>query len=103
MTISTIKLFKNNKFPTLSSDKLSRFQCANNKCIPRYQVCDGRDNCNDGLASDENNVTSCSLPRLRPCGGEEYRCANKKCVGRERVCDLRDDCGDNSDEREFTC
>lgn len=82
-----------------SCDKLHRFQCANNKCIPRYQVCDGRDNCNDGVASDENNQ-GCSS-KLRQCGLGEFRCANRKCVDKSVVCNLEDNCGDHSDEREY--
>lgn len=83
-------------------DTHRRFQCANHKCIARYQLCDGIDNCGDG--SDENNMTMC-VKHTRPCDPiSEYACANKKCIDRLRLCDLADDCGDLSDElgcREF--
>jgi Low-density lipoprotein receptor domain class A len=73
-----------------------KFQCANHKCIPRYQACDGLDNCGDG--SDENNMTLCSS-RAKPCNlYAEYQCANRKCVDKTKVCDFADDCGDASDE-----
>ena len=79
-----------------SCDTLRRFQCDNHLCIPRYQLCDGLDNCWDG--SDENNMTLCAS-RIKPCNlYAEYQCANKKCIDRGRVCDFADDCGDFSDE-----
>jgi len=79
-----------------SCDALKRFQCENHRCVPRYQLCDGIDNCGDG--SDENNMTLCSS-RLKPCNHyAEYQCSNKKCIDRSRVCDFADDCGDSSDE-----
>lgn len=79
-----------------SCDALKRFQCENHRCVPRYQLCDGHDNCGDG--SDENNMTLCAS-RLKPCNlYAEFQCANKKCIDRGRVCDFADDCGDSSDE-----
>ena len=79
-----------------SCNALKRFQCENHRCVPRYQLCDGIDNCGDG--SDENNMTLCAS-RLKPCNlYAEYQCANKKCIDRSRVCDFGDDCGDSSDE-----
>lgn len=87
---------------TFECDTHRRFQCANRKCIARYQLCDGIDNCGDG--SDENNMTMC-VKQIRPCDPTlEYTCANKMCIDRLKICDLADDCGDLSDElgcREF--
>jgi hypothetical protein len=84
-------------FPVnFSCDALKRFQCENHRCVPRYQLCDGVDNCGDG--TDENNMTLCAS-RVKPCNlYAEYQCANKKCIDRGRVCDFADDCGDSSDE-----
>jgi low density lipoprotein-related protein 2 len=84
-------------FPVnFSCDALKRFQCDNHRCVPRYQLCDGVDNCGDG--SDENNMTLCAS-RVKPCNlYAEYECANKKCIDRAQVCDFADDCGDSSDE-----
>lgn len=77
-------------------DTLRRFQCANHRCVARYQICDGIDNCGDG--SDENNMTLCAS-RQKPCDTyTQYKCANKKCIDRAQVCDYADDCGDKSDE-----
>lgn len=77
-------------------DTERRFQCSNHKCIARYQLCDGIDNCGDG--SDENNMTLCAA-RHRPCDPIlEYQCANHRCIDRSKICDFADDCGDSSDE-----
>lgn len=82
---------------TFDCASLHRFQCENKKCVPRYQVCDGVDNCGDG--SDENNMTLCAA-KFKPCvPALEFQCANKKCIDRDKVCDYGDDCGDTSDER----
>lgn len=77
---------------------MHKFQCANFKCIPRYNVCNGVDNCGDG--SDENNHTLCAN-RPRPCPNifSDFKCFNKKCIDRSKICNLMDDCGDGSDER----
>lgn len=78
-------------------DTKHRFQCENHRCIPKYQLCDGIDNCGDG--SDENNMTLCTSI-ARPCGNlTEYQCSNKKCIDKKKLCDFADDCGDQSDER----
>lgn len=76
--------------------QIYRYQCDNHKCVPRYQLCDGINNCGDG--SDENNMTLCAN-NMKACNPlTEYTCANKKCIDRAQLCDFADDCGDSSDE-----
>lgn len=71
-------------------DTLRRFQCDNHRCIARYQICDGVDNCGDG--SDENNMTLCAA-KQKPCDSiNQFKCANKKCIDRKNVCDFSNDC-----------
>lgn len=70
----------------LTCDLTKKFQCDNKRCIPRFQICDGIDNCGDG--SDENNHTLCGT-RIKPCDpNTQYTCANKKCIERTQTCDF---------------
>jgi low density lipoprotein-related protein 2 len=79
-------------------DKVHKYQCGNFKCIPRYYVCNGEDNCGDG--SDENNMTLCAnRPKTCPNIFSDFKCANGNCVDRSKICDLSDDCGDRTDEK----
>ena len=82
-------------------DKVNKFHCNNYKCIPKYNVCNGVDNCGD--VSDENNMTLCATSRPSRCPNvfsvfSDFKCANGKCVDRSKICNLEDDCGDLSDE-----
>lgn len=77
---------------------MHKFQCSNFKCIPRFLVCNGVDECGDG--SDENNHTLCAnRPKICPNIFTDFKCANHACIKRDRICNLQDDCGDGTDER----
>lgn len=69
----------------------AEFQCAHgNRCIPRGQVCDGENDCQD--RSDEQDCQS--LPE-----GCHHRCDNKfRCIPETFLCDGERDCADGSDE-----
>lgn len=69
-------------------------------------MCDGEDDCQDGLQSDEKNCTTHSIIPTSPsfpaekteCTEWMFTCANSKCIPYWWKCDSVNDCGDNSDE-----
>lgn len=77
-------------------DPSKKFQCANKRCIPLWQICNKFDECGDG--SDENNHTLCKKYPM-PCIPGQYKCANDHCIEMSKVCDHVDSCGDFSDEK----
>ncbi|CAF0941452.1 unnamed protein product, partial [Brachionus calyciflorus] len=60
-------------------------------CIPKYWVCDGHVDCDNG--QDE-----ASCPTIE-CPQDYYKCNNSKCIPNSWRCDNEDDCGDNTDEK----
>lgn len=69
----------------------SEFACESGGCVPRSQLCNGRDNCDDG--SDEFNCLDRCEHR------SDYRCKDgDTCVTAEQVCDGRPDCPGADDE-----
>lgn len=76
-------------------DSARKFLCSNKRCIPKWQVCNGEDNCGDG--SDENNRTICK-PQILKCSEDSFKCDNK-CINLDKVCNNVGDCDDLSDER----
>ena len=72
---------------------ITQFRCANNVCIPKWQFCDGVDQCSDG--SDESRCAVIA----NGCNSTQFKCANRKCIANAFVCDSKDDCGDASDEK----
>uniref|UniRef100_A0A672N291 Low-density lipoprotein receptor-related protein 1B-like n=1 Tax=Sinocyclocheilus grahami TaxID=75366 RepID=A0A672N291_SINGR len=71
-----------------SSCLWNQFACSKNKCIAKQWLCDGEDDCGDGL--DESSATC--APGLFSCPG------SYACVPRNWLCDGERDCPDGSDE-----
>ena len=71
------------------------FRCSSGACIAESYVCDGENDCDDGL--DESYC-----PNRRECdSSKEHRCSEGsawKCIPRTDVCDGEKDCSDGSDE-----
>lgn len=81
---------------THECDSVRKFLCANKRCIPKWQLCNGEDNCGDG--SDENNKTICRRTALK-CSSEQFKCDHDKCLSMDKVCNNIADCDDMKDER----
>lgn len=77
-------------------DSVRKFSCINKRCIPKWQLCNGEDNCGDG--SDENNRTICK-PHPMECPEDAFKCDHNKCLQLDKVCNNIADCEDLSDER----
>lgn len=77
------------------------FTCANFRCIPKTQLCNGVNDCKDNKTSDES-VEHCATNRT--CPGNHIKCNSTNiCVEPYWLCDGDNDCGDNSDENPALC
>lgn len=79
--------------------------CDNNtKCIQYTQLCDNRQDCNDGSdegakCSEMHSNTTKLPPLAATCEYPSRLCDNAtKCITTEQLCDERSDCMDGSDE-----
>ncbi len=71
------------------------FECANGDTVEASSVCDGRDGCQDGEASDEAG-----------CEGKLFACGDGESVSKLAVCDGDPACKNGADERDcpsFRC
>lgn len=73
------------------------FRCDDNrKCISKFWVCDGDNDCED--KTDENTEL------CKSCLASQFECAiTKRCIPHSWVCDGTFDCGegDTSDEHQY--
>lgn len=77
------------------------FTCANFRCIPKTQLCNGVNDCKDNKTSDES-LEHCA--NNRTCPGNHIKCNSTNiCVEPYWLCDGDNDCGDNSDENPALC
>lgn len=73
----------------------NQFRCDGSVCFPKYWVCDGDKDCNDGSDEDEKYCKGV-------CSEQQFTCeASKRCIPLAWKCDGVVDCGpnDHSDER----
>merc|ERR1712241_896847 len=76
-----------------------QWQCADNSCLLRERVCDGRPDCPDG--SDE--AGGCDS-REEDCADFLFSCESREqCVSQVALCNGGQDCRDNSDELQPQC
>lgn len=74
-------------------------QCVVNthKFIPRYQVCDGINDCNEGRFTDFSDETDCLN---KECAKHMTKCSDDKemCINMTQICDGEPNCKSGSDE-----
>merc|ERR1712020_481114 len=94
----TFLLLLASQLPLLSAQCSSgQWQCADNSCLLRERVCDGRPDCPDG--SDEASVCESG-----DCPDFLFSCESQdQCVSQVRTCNGGQDCRDNSDELQPQC
>ncbi|XP_072435638.1 low-density lipoprotein receptor-related protein 2a isoform X2 [Chiloscyllium punctatum] len=69
------------------------FTCANGKCVPSYNRCNGVNDCHDN--SDEANCGTLNVT----CSSSAFTCPNHECIPNYWRCDGQADCSDGSDEK----
>jgi len=66
----------------------TQFECKDDKCIPKYKVCDGKTDC----SNDEENCE-------KVCRPNQFKCKLGECIDKKRVCDFTVDCSNGIDEQ----
>ncbi|KAK0066324.1 G-protein coupled receptor GRL101, partial [Biomphalaria pfeifferi] len=74
-----------------------QFQCPNNRCIKKSNVCDGHCDCLDCADEDncEPNTFGCPRDTRFICLNTAMSPVGIRCISREYLCDLKNDCLDS--------
>nr|UBB95780.1 vitellogenin receptor [Dipetalogaster maximus] len=73
------------------------FLCRNGRCISRYFVCDGENDCGKDDFSDEQSCQHATTRQPEDCTGQ-FRCLDGLCIPLDWACNGELDCLDGSDE-----
>lgn len=87
-------------------EKNRRFHCFNSsQCLTSEQLCDGRNDCGDGMNDDENDLCSWlnSTSTSDLSEAHYFTCKNGQRIETKYRCDLDINCSGEGDEDELFC